>query len=125
MSKEDNSSKTISSSKKLSLPKISSSSKKEKAKTKEEVFHTIKFVEDVPRYLQAEISRTELSLQSILSWKIGGIVEFPKIVGEPVEVLIGERLIAKGEVVVVNDRYGVRISEITRPDEQMNTRRKG
>ncbi len=85
----------------------------------EKIFHTIKFVGDVPLRLYAEVARTEIDLRHILSWKNGSIVKFDKIIGEPVEVLIGNQLIARGEVVVVNNRFGVRISEITRPDEKV------
>ena len=85
----------------------------------QEVFHTLAFLEDVPQTLQAEVARTEIPLGQILSWKLGSVIEFRKIIGEPIEVLLGDRVIAKGEVVVVNDRYGVRIHEITRPDERL------
>ena len=49
------------------------------------------------------------------------MVKFDKIVGSTIDVLIGDRMIARGEVVVVNDRYGVRINEITHPDEKPHT----
>lgn len=90
-----------------------------KAISPEEVYHTIKFVEDVPMRMHAEVARTELPLRDILSWKAGSVVKFDKIIGDPIEILIGEQLIARGEVVVVNKRFGVRISEITRPDEKI------
>jgi Flagellar motor switch/type III secretory pathway protein len=48
---------------------------------------------------------------------------FEKIVGEPMDVVVGNRLMARGEIVVVNERYGVRISEVTRPDEIIGARR--
>lgn len=86
----------------------------------EEVYHTIQFVEDIPLKLTGEVARVRLTLREILSWKQGAVVKFPKVIGEPVEVLIGEQLIARGEVVVVNERYGIRISEITRPDEKIS-----
>ena len=88
------------------------------AKEEEAISHAFTFVKDIPQYLQVEIARTQINLRDILSWKSGSLVEFSKIVGEPLEVLIGDRLIARGEVVVVNNRYGIRISEITRPDEK-------
>jgi flagellar motor switch protein FliN/FliY len=53
-----------------------------------------------------------------MQWELGSVVMFEKIVGSPIDVLIGDRLIARGEVVVVNDSYGVRINEITHPDEK-------
>ncbi len=89
----------------------------------EDVYHTIKFMEDVPLTLHAEVARTQLPLRDILKWKDGSIVPMDKIVGEPIELLIGDRLIARGEVVVVNDRFGIRISEITRSDENVGDAR--
>ncbi len=87
------------------------------------IFHDIKFLEDVPMMMSVEIGRTEMSLKSILSLKKGSIIEFTKIVGEPMDVIVQERLMARGEVVVVNERYGVRISEVTRPDEKIGDKR--
>jgi len=80
--------------------------------------HQLKFLADASHVLQAEIARTDISLQKVMQWELGSVVMFEKIVGSPIDVLIGDRLIARGEVVVVNDSYGVRINEITRPDEK-------
>ena len=80
--------------------------------------HQLKFLADASHVLQAEIARTDISLQKVMQWELGSLVMFEKIVGSPIDVLIGDRLIARGEVVVVNDRYGVRINEITHPDEK-------
>ena len=68
--------------------------------------------------MQAEIARTDISLNEVMLWKPGTVVMLDKIVGSTIDVLIGDRLIARGEVVVINDRFGVRISEITHPDEK-------
>ena len=54
-------------------------------------------------------------------WKTETVVLLEKIVGSPIDIIIGERLIARGEVIVVNDRFGVRISEITHPDEKIKS----
>ena len=80
--------------------------------------HQLKFLADASHVMQAEIARTEISLQKVMQWELGSVVMFEKIVGSPIDVLIGDRLIARGEVVVINDRYGVRINEITHPDEK-------
>lgn len=80
--------------------------------------HNLKFIADASHVMQAEIARTEISLQKVIQWEMGSIVIFEKIVGSPIDLLIGDRLIAKGEVVLINDRYGVRINEITHPDEK-------
>ena len=87
------------------------------------IFGTSKFVEDVPLLIIAEIGRTQISVQKVLNLKKGNLVEFNKIVGEPMDVVVGGRLMARGEIVVVNERYGVRISEVTRPDEKIGERR--
>lgn len=80
-------------------------------------FHKIEFIHDVPLRLSVEIGQTTLSVKDILGLNVGSVVEFSKVVGEPMDITISGRLMARGEVVVVNERYGVRISEVTRPDE--------
>ena len=87
------------------------------------IYHSSKFVEDVPLLIIAEIGRTQISVQKVLNLKKGNLLEFNKIVGEPMDVVVGGRLMARGEIVVVNERYGVRISEVTRPDEKIGARR--
>ena len=89
----------------------------------EEVYHTIKFLEDVPMILHVEIGRADMTIRDILNLKNGSVIPFTKIVGEPMDVLIAERLMARGEVVVVNERYGIRISEVTRPEEKIGESR--
>jgi flagellar motor switch protein FliN/FliY len=89
----------------------------------EDVYHTIKFLEDVPMIMNIEIGRCDMTIRDILNLKAGSVVQFTKIVGEPMDILVAERLMARGEVVVVNERYGIRISEVTRPDEKIGDRR--
>ena len=89
----------------------------------EDSLHSVKFVEDVPLIMIVEIGRTDIEIQDILNLKKGNIVAFEKIVGEPMDVVVGDRLMARGEIVVVNERYGVRISEVTRPEEKIGERR--
>ncbi|MDH4225640.1 MAG: flagellar motor switch protein FliN [Deltaproteobacteria bacterium] len=80
-------------------------------------YHRIEFIQDVPLRLSVEIGQTRLSVREILALHQNKVVEFNKVVGEPMDITISGRLMARGEVVVVNERYGVRISEVTRPDE--------
>ncbi|MBI4083776.1 MAG: flagellar motor switch protein FliN [Candidatus Lambdaproteobacteria bacterium] len=80
-------------------------------------FHKIEFIHDVPLRLCVEIGQTQLTVREILALAVGSLVEFTKVVGEPMDITISGRLMARGEIVVVNERYGVRISEVTRPDE--------
>ncbi len=93
------------------------------AENDDAIYHSSKFIEDVPLLIIAEIGRTQISVQKVLNLKKGNLVEFNKIVGEPMDVVVGGRLMARGEIVVVNERYGVRISEVTRPDEKIGERR--
>jgi len=88
-----------------------------------EIYHTAKFIEDVPLIMIVEIGRTEMEVQKVLNLKKGSMLVVEKIVGEPMDVVVGNRLMARGEIVVVNERYGVRISEVTRPDEIIGARR--
>ena len=93
------------------------------AENDDTIYHSSKFIEDVPLLIIAEIGRTQISVQKVLNLKKGNLLEFNKIVGEPMDVVVGGRLMARGEIVVVNERYGVRISEVTRPDEKIGERR--
>ena len=93
------------------------------AEDDEEIFHSVKFVEDVPLIVIVEIGRTVMEVQNVLNLKKGSMVVFEKIVGEPMDIVVGDQLMARGEIVVVNERYGVRISEVTRPDEKVGERR--
>ena len=88
-----------------------------------EIFHSVKFIEDVPLIVIVEIGRTVMEVQNVLNLKEGSMVVFEKIVGEPMDIVVGEQLMARGEIVVVNERYGVRICEVTRPDEKVGERR--
>ena len=88
-----------------------------------ELGHTIDFLSDVPQRLVVEISRKRLALREILNWRKETVLSFPKLIGEPVEIFIDNQIIARGEVVVINDHYGVRISEITHPTDKPNQSR--
>ena len=83
--------------------------------------HKLDFLADAPQVMQAEVARSKVSLYDVMLWKQGTVIKFDKIVGSTIDVLLGHRLIARGEVVVVNDRYGVRINEITHPNEKPHT----
>ena len=84
----------------------------------------LEFLADVPQRLEAEVARAEISMSEVARWEVGSVVRFDKVPGESVDLLAGGLLIARGEVVVVNDRYGLRVSEITHPDERVNGKRR-
>ncbi len=74
----------------------------------ESTLHKLKFLADASHVMQAEIARTDISLNEVMLWKKGTVVVLDKIVGSTIDVLIGDRLIARGEVVVINDRLVIR-----------------
>ncbi len=77
----------------------------------------VEYLHDVPLKMIAQIGRVSKSMKEVLELKTGMVVEFDKVVGEPMDILIGGRLMCRGEIVVVNERYGIRISEVVRADD--------
>jgi flagellar motor switch protein FliN len=74
---------------------------------------------DVPLDLTVELGRTRMCIQDLLALGPGSVIELDKIAGEPLDILVNERLIARGEAVVVNDKFGVRITDIVSPSERI------
>lgn len=68
-----------------------------------------------------ELGRTKMTIEEILELGPGAVIELDKLAGEPVDVLINDRLIAKGEVVVIDDRFGVRITDVIPPAQRVNS----
>ena len=99
--------------KKSKRPGISGSSEED-----EDIPHgEVDYLHDVPLSMKAQIGSVQKSMKEILSFKSGSIVEFDKVVGEAMDVIIGGRLMCRGEIVVVNERYGIRISEVIRVED--------
>ena len=72
----------------------------------------LSFLLDIPLNVTVELGRTNMIINKMLHLSQGSVVELDKVAGEPVEIFINNKLLGKGEVVVVNDRFGVRITEI-------------
>lgn len=68
-----------------------------------------------------ELGRAKMSIEEILKLGPGSVIELDKQAGEPVDVLVNDRLIARGEVVVIDDRFGVRITDVLPPVERINS----
>jgi flagellar motor switch protein FliN/FliY len=75
---------------------------------------------DVPLQVTVELGRTRMLIKEILDLGPGSIVELDKLAGEPVDILVNNKLIAKGEVVVIDESFGVRITDIISKMERMN-----
>ncbi|HOQ39369.1 MAG TPA: flagellar motor switch phosphatase FliY [Fervidobacterium sp.] len=74
---------------------------------------------DVPLNITVELGRTKLTLKEVMELGVGSLIELDKLTGEPVDVYVNNKLIAKGEVVVIDENFGVRITEIISPRERL------
>jgi flagellar motor switch protein FliN/FliY len=74
---------------------------------------------DVPLDLSVELGRTRMTIQDLLGLGPGSVIELDKIAGEALDILVNDRLVARGEAVVVNDKFGVRITDIVSQSERV------
>jgi len=79
------------------------------------------FILDIPLKVTVELGRTAVLIKDLLLFGQGSIVELDKAAGDPLDVYVNGKLVAKGEVVVVNEKFGVRISEIISPVERIES----
>ncbi len=80
---------------------------------------SLDFILDIPLEISVEIGRTKMIINDLLKLSQGSIIELNKLAGEPAEIYVNQRLMARGEVVVVNDRFAVRLTEIISPQERV------
>jgi len=85
----------------------------------------INMILDIPVQLTVELGRTKIAIKQILQLAQGSVVELETLAGEPMDVLVNGYLIAQGEVVVVNDKFGIRLTDIVTPSERMRRLSKG
>ena len=81
--------------------------------------HDINMILDIPVQLTVELGRTRIPIKHILQLAQGSVVELEAMAGEPMDVLVNGYLIAQGEVVVVNEKFGIRLTDIVTPSERM------
>lgn len=79
----------------------------------------IEMILDIPVQLTVELGRTRIPIKHILQLAQGSVVELDALAGEPMDVLVNGCLIAQGEVVVVNDKFGIRLTDIVTPSERV------
>lgn len=80
---------------------------------------------DIPVQLSVELGRTRVPIKHILQLGQGSVVELDALAGEPMDVLVNGYLIAQGEVVVVNDKFGIRLTDVVTPSERLRRVSKG
>jgi len=79
---------------------------------------SIDMLMDVNLNVRIELGRTRMSVEDILKLQGGSVVTLDKLAGEPVDVLVNEKLVARGEVLILNDRFCVRVAEIVSPEDR-------
>ena len=76
---------------------------------------------DIPLTVTVELGRSKMLINDLLQLGQGSVVELTKLAGEPLEVLVNQKLVARGEVVVVNEKFGVRLTDIVSPMERVQS----
>jgi flagellar motor switch protein FliN/FliY len=76
---------------------------------------------DIPLTVTVELGRSKMLINDLLQLGQGSVVELTKLVGDPLEVLVNNKLVARGEVVVVNEKFGVRLTDIVTPMERVKS----
>jgi flagellar motor switch protein FliN/FliY len=77
------------------------------------------FILDIPLQVTVELGRTKLLVKDILQLNQGAVVELTKLAGEPLDIFVNSKLVARGEAVVVNEKFGVRLVDIVTPNERV------
>lgn len=79
----------------------------------------LKLIMDIPLRVTVELGRTKMPVAELLNLGQGSVIELNKLAGEPMEVLVNDKLVARGEAVVVNEKFGVRLTDIISPSERV------
>ena len=91
------------------------------SKTKKEKGHRreLDFILDIPLEVSAELGRTKMLINELLQLGQGSVIELNKLAGEPLEIHVNGKLVARGEAVVINERFGIRLTDIISPIERV------
>jgi flagellar motor switch protein FliN/FliY len=77
------------------------------------------FILDIPLQVTVELGRTKLLVKDVLQLNQGAVVELTKLAGDPLDIFVNSKLVARGEAVVVNEKFGVRLVDIVSPNERV------
>lgn len=79
----------------------------------------LEFILDIPLQVTVELGRTKMLVKDVLSLNQGAVIELSKLAGEPLDIFVNSKLVARGEAVVVNEKFGVRLVDIVSPNERV------
>jgi flagellar motor switch protein FliN len=88
-------------------------------KTNETSIKNLDFILDIPMQVSVQLGSTKMLIRDLLQLGQGSVVELEKLAGEPLEVLVNHRLVARGEVVVVNEKFGIRLTDVVSAVERI------
>lgn len=91
----------------------------DRARNGQDLQGNLDFILDIPLEITIELGRTSMQINELLKLGQGSVIELAKLAGDTLEVLANDRLIARGEVVAINEKYGVRLTEIISPIERI------
>jgi flagellar motor switch protein FliN len=91
----------------------------EHERRKQESMRDLDFILDIPLEVSVELGRTKMLINDLLQLGQGSVIELNKLAGEPLEILVNRKLVARGEVVVVNEKFGVRLTDVISPMERI------
>ncbi len=101
------------------LEGVEGSTLQDKDASLEERIKKLDMILDIPLKVSVELGRTKMLVNDLLQLGQGSVIELSKLAGEPLEVLVNEKLVARGEVVVVNEKFGIRLTDIISPIERI------
>ena len=81
--------------------------------------HTLEFILDVTLQVTVEVGRARMTIQDLLQLGQGSVVELEKLAGEPLDIFINGKQVARGEAVIVNEKFGVRLTDIISPEDRI------
>jgi flagellar motor switch protein FliN/FliY len=88
-------------------------------KTRRDPSANLGFILDIPLEVSVELGRTQMLVNDLLKLGQGSVIELSKLAGETLEIMANQKLVARGEVVVINEKYGIRVTEIISPMERV------
>ena len=91
----------------------------EKESTAASEIANLDFILDIPLEVSVELGRAKMLISDLLQLGQGSVIELTKLAGEPLEIFVNQKLIARGEVVVVNEKFGIRMTDIISPAERV------
>lgn len=97
------------------LPKVAAVPKESRSSSD----RNLQLILDIPLKLSVELGRTKMPVSELLNLTQGSVIELNKLAGEPMEVMVNDKLIARGEAVVVNEKFGVRLTDVISPAERV------